>query len=343
MGVDRRGHSPDHVRLRELLLSEPARPRRIAEHRAEVWLTVATVCVGAFMGQLDASIVNLAFPTLQHSFGASLGAVQWVGLAYLVVVIATISAVGRASDMIGRKLLYTYGFVVFAAGSALCAVAPGLIWLDIFRAVQALGAVMLQANSIAIIASAIPRERLGRAIGAQGTAQALGLALGPVVGGVLIGVGGWRLIFVVNVPIGVVGAVASWLLVPRSRNLGQRVAFDWAGLAMFMPALAALLLGLSFGNQQGWTSPQVLGLLAVFAVLGIGFVARQISTTHPMIDLGLFRVRRFAVGTAAGLLSYLVLFGVLFVTPFELERARGMSPARAGIVLTILPVGMAIV
>ena len=165
---------------------------------------MAAVCVGAFMGQLDASIVTVALPTLQHTFGVSVGAVTWVGLSYLLVLVATVIAVGRFADMWGRKLLYVYGFLLFTVASALCGFAPDLAALCGFRALQAVGAAMLQANSLAIIVLVVPARSLGRAIGLQGAAQALGLALGPTIGGLLLAAGGWRLIFFVNVPFGLV-------------------------------------------------------------------------------------------------------------------------------------------
>ena len=161
------------------LLVEPRRPQSIREHPHAPWLAVAAVCVGAFMGQLDASIVTVALPTLQRTFDASVGAVTWVGLSYLLVLVATVTAVGRFADMWGRKLLYVYGFVIFTVASVLCGLAPGLGALCGFRALQAVGAAMLQANSLAIIVLVMPARSLGRAIGLQGTAQALGLAVGP--------------------------------------------------------------------------------------------------------------------------------------------------------------------
>src|ERR1022692_5325070 len=144
------------------MLTEPRRPERIRALHSAPWLAVATVCVGAFMGQLDASIVTLAFPTLRHDFGASLADVQWVGQAYLLVLVGLLPAVGRYADMFGRKLVYTYGFVIFVLGSALCGFAPSLLVLVACRALQGVGAAMFQANSTAIIASAVPREKLGR-------------------------------------------------------------------------------------------------------------------------------------------------------------------------------------
>lgn len=319
---------------------EPARPDAIRKLPSAHWLTVATVCIGAFMGQLDASIVALAFPTLSRHFQATLGAVQWVGLAYLLVLVALVPAVGRYADMVGRKLLYTYGFAVFVLGSALCGLAPSLPVLDGFRALQALGAAMLQANSVAIITLAVPHRQLGRAIGIQGAAQALGLSLGPAVGGILIAAGGWRLIFFVNVPAGVLGAIAGWYLIPRSRDLQQRTSFDWAGLAIFAPALVALLVALSFGNELGWSSPGVLAGLAAAVALGVVFLRLEPRRRSPMIDFALFRRTGFSAGIASGLLSYLVLFGSLFVAPFFLEVDRGLSPGIAGASLTALPIAI---
>lgn len=292
------------------------------------------------MGQLDASIVSLAFPVLRTEFETTLGAVQWVGLSYLLVLVALVPAVGRLADMVGRKLLYTYGFIGFIVGSALCGFAPNLLWLDIFRAFQALGAAMMQANSVAIITHAMPREKLGRGIGVQGAAQALGLSLGPAVGGLLIGLGGWRWIFFVNVPVGLVGTIAGWYLIPRSRDLHKGARFDWAGLALFVPALSALLIALSYGNELGWTSGAVVGALIGAGMLAIAFVARERSTKMPMIDLALFTRATFSAGIASGLLSYLVLFGSLFVAPFFLEADLGLSPAGTGALLTALPIAL---
>src|ERR1700677_1654896 len=235
------------------LLVEPRRPLAIRERPNAHWLAVAAVCVGALMGQLDASIVTVALPTLQRSFHASVGSVTWVGLSYLLVLVATVTAVGRFADMWGRKLLYVYGFIIFIGASVLCGLAPDLAALCGFRALQALGAAMLQANSLAIICLVVPARSLGRAIGLQGAAQAIGLALGPSVGGLLLAAGGWRLIFFVNVPLRVFGAVAALLLVPRSRALAARVPFDYKGLGIFFPAVVILLIAISFGATAGWT------------------------------------------------------------------------------------------
>ncbi len=178
---------------------------------------VGTVCIGAFMGQLDASIVTVALPHIGDSLHAGAATVQWVALSYLFVLLGALIFVGQLADRFGRKLLYTYGFGVFTIGSVLCGLAPSLPLLIAARVLQALGAAMLQANSVALIREAMPAEELARGIGVQGAAQAIGLAMGPAVGGLLIALGSWRLIFFVNLPVGIVAIVLARLLIPRSR------------------------------------------------------------------------------------------------------------------------------
>jgi EmrB/QacA subfamily drug resistance transporter len=325
------------------LLVEPRRPVSIRNRPDAHWLAVAAVCVGALMGQLDASIVTVALPTLQDSFHASVGSVTWVGLSYLLVLVATVTAVGRFADMWGRKLLYVYGFVIFILASALCGFAPDLAALCGFRALQGLGAAMLQANSLAIICLVVPARSLGRAIGLQGAAQAIGLALGPSVGGLLLAVGGWRLIFFVNVPLGVFGALAALALIPRSQNLQQKEAFDVGGLALFFPAVVALLIAISFGATEGWSSPLIVGLFLAAIGCTAFFVRHERASRHPMLDTGLFRHRRFSTGIVSAVGSYVVMFGVLLLVPFYLTRGLGLGTARAGLELMALPVMFGVV
>jgi EmrB/QacA subfamily drug resistance transporter len=322
------------------LLREPRRPAAIAANRNAHWLVLGAVCVGAFMSQLDASIVVIALPTLQSYFHSGLGAVEWVALSYLLTLVALVAAIGRFADMVGRKLIYIYGFGIFVVGSGLCAVAPNLLSLDLFRVLQALGAAMLQANSVALIVQAMPREKLGQGIGIQGAAQALGLCLGPAVGGYLLVLGGWRLIFLVNVPVGVIGFGLGWFLLPRSRYLAKREPIDWLGLLLFVIAAGGLLLALSLGDESGWTSPFVLGSLAAALLAGAGFIAWELHSPWPMMRPAIFRKATFSFGIASGLLATLALFGCLFVLAFYLERAGHLDAAGAGLRLLTLPLAL---
>jgi EmrB/QacA subfamily drug resistance transporter len=299
------------------------------------------VCIGAFMGQLDASIVTLAVPSLRAELDASLGAVVWVSLAYLLVLVGAVSAMGRWADMIGRKLLYTYGFGVFTLASLGCALSPNLPVLILMRCIQALGAAMLQANSVALIRTTVRRDQLNRAIGIQGTAQALGLAVGPAAGGALMAFGGWRWVFFVNLPAGVLGMVLGWLLLPRTRIRAERTRFDWLGLSLLLPATAALLLALSMLDYGGASAPVVVTLLAA-AALFAAFVIVARRAAAPLIEPALFRLARFRSGISSGLLAYVVTFGVLLAAPLYLEAAFGESPAHAGLMITVLPAFLAL-
>lgn len=294
-------------------------------------------------GELDASIVTLAVPSIRSDMNASLAQVEWVALIYLLVLVGSISAVGRLADMAGRKLLYTYGFAMFTLASLGCALSPDITRLLVARAVQAVGAAMLQANSVALIRTSMPTAKLGKAIGLQGAAQAIGLAMGPSVGGLLIGLGGWRWVFFVNIPAGVIGLLLGWFLLPRTHVKAPRARLDWPGLTALMPAVGALLLALSEASRLGFGNLTVLGLLGGSLVLFVLFVLRERGARHPLVDLTLFRSGTFSRGVATGLLGYLVLFGVLFVTPLHLESEYFLPPAQAGLLLTVLPVALGLV
>jgi MFS family permease len=204
---------------RLLNLLEPPRPRRVAASPKAPLLAVITVCLGAFMGQLDASIVSVALPRMSEQLNAGVNAVEWVSLSYVLTLVALVVPIGAWADSIGRKSLYVGGFAVFTVASAACALAPDVAVLCAFRVVQAVGAALMQANSVALIASVAPRGRLGRMVGLQAAAQAIGLATGPAAGGLLLAAGSWRWLFLVNVPAGLLGIVTGAILLPRSRDL----------------------------------------------------------------------------------------------------------------------------
>ncbi len=307
------------------------------------WLVVGTVCVGAFMGQLDASIAQLVLPTLEEVFRAAFSTVEWVALAYLLTLAALLAPVGRLADMMGRKLLYTVGFLVFVAGSALCGAAPGLAFLIGARILQAAGAALLQANSVAIVTAAAGPKRRGRAIGIQGAAQAIGLSVGPALGGLLISAIGWRWVFFINIPVGIIGAALGWIILPTTSGLRGRQRFDLPGTVTLAGAFVALLVALSKGQTWGWLSPRTVLLTVAAVLLAAIFVYRERHTPSPVVDLSLFRIRSFTMGNLTGLLAYAVTFGVFLLVPFDLERVQGDSPLLAGGLLTAVPVALGIV
>ncbi|MFZ5779159.1 MAG: MFS transporter [Pseudomonadota bacterium] len=308
---------------------------RLASYR---WFVVATVCIGAFMGQVDASMTQMLLPRLEADFAAPLSTVSWVAVAYILVMASFMPIFGRLADMVGRKLLYTVAFVIFVIGSALCGFAPDLPTLVAFRILQGIGAALLTANSIAIVVLAAGPEHRGRALGLQSAAQAIGLGVGPAVGGLIIDTLGWHWAFWINVPFGIVGAALGWLLLPQTRHLQGKARFDWSGALLIAPALTALVTMLNQGQAWGVTSPAFLacgGLAVVFVVL---FVRAERRAEAPLVDLALLRQPAFLTGNVANFLSYAMLFGVFFLVPFMLVRVYDESAFVAGLRLSIIPV-----
>ncbi|MDJ0441447.1 MFS transporter [Rhodococcus qingshengii] len=320
-------------------LIEPARPRAVREYPNAGWLAVATVCFGAFMGQLDASIVTLTFPSLQREFDTPLAGVQWVSLSYLLTLVGLVVAVGRLSDAAGRKLVYLYGFGVFTVASLACALAPGLGWLVGFRVIQAIGAAMLQANSVALVVTSVPKERMRTALGVQASAQALGLALGPMIGGILVGSVGWRWVFWVNVPVGCLALIAGRYLLPRTRERTHLRRFDWPGLILLGLATTALLLALSVFSGLPMPVWVAVTLIAIAAAAGAGFMIREHRTKNPLVDLSVLRPAAVSGGLVGALCAYLVLFGPLTLFP---QTLHAMDESEIGFLLTALPAGFAV-
>ncbi|OAT79369.1 multidrug MFS transporter [Desulfotomaculum copahuensis] len=307
------------------------------------WWVVGTVCVGAFMAALDASVINVAMPTFKAAFKENLGTVEWVSIAYLLTLTSMLTVFGHLADIVGRRTLYTLGFLVFIAGSALCGASPAIQWLIVFRVLQAVGAGMLQANSIAIVTAAAPGKSRGKAIGIQGSAQAVGLSVGPALGGWLIGHFGWRSIFYINVPVGVIGTLLAVMVLPRDRLVHHREKFDYLGGFLLTPALVALIIAFQKGYKLGWFSGIILSLILTWLTFSAAFIWWEGRVKHPMVDLGMFHNRIFTLGNITGLLSYAAMFGVLFLMPFYLEGVHGYPATLTGIFLTPVPLAMMVV
>ncbi|RKE18506.1 MFS transporter [Streptomyces sp. TLI_171] len=334
--------------LDTLQLAERPRPRAVARWPHAHWLAVGTVCLGAFLGQLTASVTSLVFPALEHRFDAGFAAVEWVSLAYLLVLVALLAPVGRLSDLVGRKTMYLGGFAVFAAASLGAGLAGSLGTLIACRAVQAVGGAMMQANSVALVARGVPERAMRTALGVQAAAQALGLALGPTLGGLLVTHASWRWAFWVNVPIGVLGMLAGWFLLPRTFPDGRCAAvrekdsrFDLAGLVLLAGSSTALLLALSAASGLPLPGRAVAVLLLGAAAAGLGLVRQERRADRPIIPPGLVNTPGIRAGLGVALIGYLLLFCPLVLEPVALA-ARGVPTATAGLAITALPAAFAL-
>jgi EmrB/QacA subfamily drug resistance transporter len=318
----------------------PAMPF-IARLVAYRWIVVGTVCIGAFMSQVDASITQLLLPRLEHDFGARLSTVTWVVVAYLLANATFLPIFGRLADMVGRKLLYIAGFVLFTVSSLFCGSAHNLPVLIGFRILQGMGGALLGSNSVAIVVSVAGPERRGRALGMQSAAQAVGLGAGPALGGLILGALNWQWVFWINVPLGFVAAIIGWFVIPQDEHAPNNDRFDWEGAFLIVPALAALMIVLNEGHGWGATSPALLGFSMLALVSLTLWIRVERRAQAPLVNLSLFRRSAFSTGNAAGLLSYAALFGVFFLIPFVFIRTYGDSALIAGLRLSIVPVMLA--
>lgn len=309
---------------------------------ARRWLIFAVTAVGTFMATLDSSIVNVAMPSLAATMSASLELVQWVVTAYLLTITSLLLAFGRLGDMLGRRPVYSMGFLVFTAGSLLCGIIANIYFLIGARVIQAVGAAMLMANGPAIVTLTFPPEGRGQALGMMGTAVALGSMTGPAVGGLLVAAYGWESVFYVNIPIGLAGAWYAWRLLPAERVHHQE-PFDMTGAGLFGLGMTSCLLAVSFGHVRGWTSPDILfGLVLFVTALGL-FIRHERKTSYPMLDLSLFSRWQFSAGALAAMLSFMAGFSNVFLLPFFLDGVLGLTPGQIGLLLTPFPMVMALV
>ena len=307
---------------------------------AHPWLVVALVCVGALVGQLDATIVQLALPTLGRAFAAPLQHISWVALAYLIAFASFLPVFGRLCEIYGRKTLYLAGYALFIGASALCALAADLPQLLAFRFLQGIGGALLGANSISILVATVPGAARGRALGYFAAAQAIGMSAGPALGGILLEALGWRWIFGVTVPFGAVAMLLGWLVLPRTPAPPRRGGFDWAGALMIGPALVLNVASLNHLSHRGAGLALMATGLGVAALLLWRLVRHEDRAPAPLINPRLYRAAGFRSGAAAVTLAYALLYGMFFLMSFALEHGFGETPRAAGFRLAIIPVAI---
>ncbi len=305
------------------------------------WYVMAAVAMGVFLATIDGSIVNVALPTLVRAFDTDFPTVQWVVLAYLLTVTTLMISVGRLADMIGKKSIYTTGFVIFTLGSGLCGLSPSVYWLVGFRVVQAIGAAMVMALGTAIVTEAFPPHERGKALGIVGGIVSLGIMIGPTLGGLIIQSISWHWIFYVNLPAGLLGIMMVLRYVPSYRPTSSQ-KFDFAGALMLFISLLCLLLALTLGQERGFGSPPVLALLAGFGLSLALFVIFELHSRDPMIDLRLFRNRYFSISLGTAVLTFIASAGTVLLMPFYLENVLGYDTRQVGLMLVVVPVMLGI-
>ncbi len=315
-------------------------PARTSPAGRAAALGLVTVCLGLSIIQLDVTIVNVALPAIQRELGGSLAGLQWVVDAYTLGLASVMLTAGSEADRSGARRIYTAGLMVFGVGSAACAAAPTLGVLIAARAFQGLGASALIPCSLALLVHQFPDPRSrARAIGVWGAMGAIGVALGPVLGGVLVAVATWRLIFVINVPVCALTVFLLRRYVAESpRNSSRRI--DIWGLLLGVGALTGVTAGFITAGQQGWLAPVPVALLASGAAVAAAFALAEHWQAAPMLPLALFRSRNLSVATSVGVLFNLCLYGTMICLSLFLQQQRHESALSTG--LLILPMSVAL-
>jgi EmrB/QacA subfamily drug resistance transporter len=327
------------------------RPATFEELRRRRWQLLALTSVGAFMAPLDGAIVAVALPVMSPDLGLSFSASMWVQAVYLVATAVLLIPLGRLADQRGRVRFYLIGIVVFTAGSLLCALSTGGVWLIASRGIQGVGSALLGATAVAIVTAVFPPEERGRALGINVSAVYLGLSVGPPLGGFLTDAFGWEAIFLVNVPVGIVVFAWGWLLLPRDERAGVGAGAapgagskapprpDLAGTALWAVFLVCLLVPLTFASRWGWDAPSTLVMLAVSGVALLGFIVVESRVADPLLDLDLLRRNRlFAAANSAALLNYMAMYAVSLLTSVFLEVTQDRSATLTGWIMLSQPV-----
>jgi EmrB/QacA subfamily drug resistance transporter len=292
---------------------------------------LATAVLGSSMAFIDGTVLNVALPAIQGGLGASVGQMQWIINAYMLLLGSLLLMGGAAGDRFGRRRVFSLGVLLFALASAACGLAPDSATLIVARAVQGVGAALLVPGSLALISANFPKDVRGPAIGTWAGFAALTTAAGPLLGGWLIDTLSWRAIFFVNLPLSAVTLVLAARFVPESRDPDATSApLDWPGAILAVLAFGGLTFGFTMAGEKHLADPAALGALGLGVALLLAFVLREARASAPMMPLGLFRSPTFSGANLLTLLLYFALSGVLFLLPFNLIQVHGYSALGAG-------------
>jgi len=295
------------------------------------WWALAAMCFALFMVMLDNTVINVALPSIQREYDASIGALEWAINGYTLAFAVLLATGGRLGDIFGRRRGFLFGVTVFAISSATAGLAPSEAALVASRVVQGIGAAFMMPATLSIITNAFPAEERGKAIGTWAGVSALALAVGPVLGGFLTEEVSWRAIFYINLPVAAGAILASLFAVRESRDetVGREV--DYAGVALLTAGLTAFVLALVEGNAWGWDSPEILGLFAGGIALLAAFVAVELRVRAPMIQFGFFRSRQFVGANAVAFIVSFAMLGMFFFMALYMQNILGYSPLEAGV------------
>jgi EmrB/QacA subfamily drug resistance transporter len=301
-------------------------------------------CMGSMMAPLDSTIVSVSLPVMTGDLNMSSESAIWIPTAYLVSLAVLLLTMGRLSDIRGRKNIFIAGFGIFVLGSLLCSLATDGNQLIGFRALQGIGAACISATATAIVTDTFPSEERGKALGINAMAVYIGLSLGPALGGLLTGIAGWRSIFLINIPIGIVVILLAFRYVKDTGEFRRQEKLDIPGVLLFTLGLTSLLITLTLAEQYGWGSLGIISLIILaIATLALFIVVERKKGQAAMLDLSLVTGNRlFAAANISALLNYTAYFSIAFMLSYYMQQVLGLSILYTGFILLIMPVAMAV-
>jgi EmrB/QacA subfamily drug resistance transporter len=298
--------------------------------------------MGTLMATLSAGSINTALPAIADDFDISLDLVQWVVSSYMLVIACLLPLFGKISDIYGRRKVFAVGMLILSIGSLFCGFSNSIYELILYRVFQAVGAAMMMSNNLAVITAVFPENERGRAMGMSNSTVAVGTLLGPGIGGFLIDFFGWNSVFFFVVPLGILSFTMSLLVMPKNlKEEDKSGKFDYAGSVLFSFAILTFMLGIINGNKYNWNET-ILFLLAVSLFSLIIFVVNEKKQLNPIIDIKLLKKRKIIVGLSASFFSFLTLRPILLLVPFYLKEVVELSASGIGMVLTSMPLAMAL-
>ena len=319
-------------------MTDKATPTSLGRNK---WLLLAVISIGTLSSTLDGGSVSVSFPALTKAFDVDTSTVLWVTVAYWITGVGLLLAMGWLGDVAGRRRVFTLGSALFALGILLSSLSTSIWQLLAFRIFQGVGSAMLLSNLNALITACFPSHERGKALGVSGAVVGIGLTTGPLIGGMLIDVFDWRAVFYWRAPLGALGAVLAWWLLPRDRVEGGRFRMDLIGAAALFGTLASVLLVVNQGGRLGFSSPPVIVMALMAAVSLPVLVWSERRSLRPILDVGLFHSRQYTFSVLVLVSHYLSHGGIMLVAPFFLHESLGYSPAKMGLFLAAFSLGRA--
>jgi EmrB/QacA subfamily drug resistance transporter len=303
-----------------------------------------TVMIGAFMSMFDSGVVNVGLPVMASQFKVDISSIQWITSIYLLVMSALLPILGTVADNYGRRKIYNMGFFVISIFTLLCGFSVNLPMLIVMRILQAIGGAMVMANGMAIATENYPPNQRGKNIGLLATTMAIGSIAGPPLGGLAIGLWGWRSVFYLTFIVSIAGFIVSYLSIPRDKKVrNEQFRFDYFGSLLLVLAITSFIYGFSNVNKFAWSNPLVYGSIAIFAVSLVTFIIYERNKLYPIMDLSLFKNWKFTSSIIASLLSFITMYSPTVLIPFYYQKVLGFSTGKSGLYMMAFPIAMAII